>query len=59
MTEKEIKQMRKIFPRGWSDNDVPAFIRKRERKENNFIKRYLTDMEKLGAYQDENGEWQV
>ena len=33
MTTNELKQMRRIFPKGWERSDIPAFIRKRDEKE--------------------------
>ena len=33
MTAEEAKQMMRIFPNGWTENEVPAYIRQREEKE--------------------------
>jgi hypothetical protein len=30
MTQEEEKQMRRIFPEGWEETDVPTFIRNRD-----------------------------
>ncbi len=33
MTTEEKREMHRVFPNGWEENDVPAYIRKREEKE--------------------------
>ena len=38
MTTEEFDQMRKVFPKGWEYQDIPAYIRRRDKKE---VKEYF------------------
>jgi len=33
MTTQELKQMRKVFPKGWKYQDIPAYIRARDKRD--------------------------